>query len=94
MPSVAVSSPISTLAKVDLPQPDSPTMATRLGLARLEGDRLVGLDRPRLAAAEDGVGRDLVVFLQIVDLQHRLARRTLLVRRASRLPAARPSRSP
>ena len=27
-PSVATSSPISTLAKVDLPQPDSPTMAT------------------------------------------------------------------
>ena len=28
LPSVAVSSPISTLAKVDLPQPDSPTMAS------------------------------------------------------------------
>ena len=27
-PSVAVSRPVSTLAKVDLPQPDSPTMAT------------------------------------------------------------------
>ena len=27
-PSVAVSRPISTLAKVDLPHPDSPTMAT------------------------------------------------------------------
>jgi hypothetical protein len=27
-PSVAVSSPMSTLAKVDLPQPDSPTIAT------------------------------------------------------------------
>ena len=28
LPSVAVSSPISTLAKVDLPQPNSPTIAT------------------------------------------------------------------
>ena len=28
LPEVAVSSPISTLAKVDLPQPDSPTMAS------------------------------------------------------------------
>ncbi len=28
LPLVAVSSPISTLAKVDLPQPDSPTMAS------------------------------------------------------------------
>ena len=27
-PDVAVSNPISTLAKVDLPQPDSPTMAS------------------------------------------------------------------
>ena len=32
-------------------------------LARLEADRLVGLDRARLAAAEDLVGGDLVVFL-------------------------------
>ena len=28
VPSVAVSSPISTLASVDLPQPDSPTIAS------------------------------------------------------------------
>ena len=28
LPSVAVSSPMSTFANVDFPQPDSPTMAT------------------------------------------------------------------
>ena len=40
----------------------------RLGLARLEADRLVGLDHAAFAAAENLVGGDLVVLLQVVDL--------------------------
>jgi hypothetical protein len=38
-PEVAVSSPISTLAKVDLPQPDSPTMAS-VSPSRASKDRV------------------------------------------------------
>jgi hypothetical protein len=39
LPEVAVSSPISTLAKVDLPQPDSPTMAS-VSPSRASKDRV------------------------------------------------------
>ena len=74
LPAVAVSSPSSTLASVDLPQPDSPTIATVSDSRASKVIDLVGLDGARLAAAEDRVGGDLVVFLQIVDLQHRRAR--------------------
>ena len=43
-PSVAVSSPISTLARVDLPQPDSPTMARVSAFAGLKTEGFIGLD--------------------------------------------------
>ena len=74
VPSVAVSSPISTLAKVDLPQPDSPTIATVSASRASKLSRLVGLDRrgPR-RDAEHLAAADLVVFLQVLDLEHRRA---------------------
>jgi hypothetical protein len=62
-PELAVSSPSSTLASVDLPQPDSPTMAT-VSLSRAS-KLIVSLAlTTRLAAAEDLVAADLVVFLR------------------------------
>ena len=45
----------------------------RLAFARLEADRLVGLDDPPLPAAEDLVGGNAIVLLEIVDLQDRRA---------------------
>ena len=79
-PSVAPSSPISTLAKVDLPQPDSPTIATVSASRGIEADLLVGLHRVGLAGEEERALLDLVVLGQVVDLQAR--RRPAL----SRLP--------
>ena len=56
-PEVFVSSPISTLASVDFPQPDSPTMRHGLRSRAPEGDRLVRLHGAHVAAAENRVGR-------------------------------------
>ena len=58
LPELAVSSPSSTLARVDLPQPRFADDGHRLGLARLEAERLVGLDDAALAAAEDLAAAD------------------------------------
>ncbi len=61
----------------------------RFGFARLEAERLVGLDHLLVAAAEQRVGRHLVVFLQVVHLQDHVADLALLLDRGQlqrRLP--------
>ena len=66
-PSVAVSSPIRTLANVDLPQPDSPTMASVSTLACFETESFVGFDTRFSPPPKTRVCRDLVVFFEVVD---------------------------
>ena len=61
------------MAKVDLPQPDLPTIATVSDSARLEADRFVRLHDAAFAAAENLVRGDPVVFPEIGDLEHRRA---------------------
>ena len=84
-PSLAVSSPSSTLASVDLPQPDSPTIASTSASLRGERDVLDRLDRARSPAAEQArsrrpgsassVGRRRGPSAPIVDRLERVAGR-------------------
>ena len=72
-PSVAVSSPIITLAKVDLPQPDSPTMATVSPRRASKSSCSLALTVPHALAGEHRHQRavdHLVVFLHPLDLEH------------------------
>ncbi len=83
-PAVAVSRPIRIFARVDLPQPDSPTIAriSARRASKLTASLALTSRRTRLNRAPDV---DLVVFAQPVDGQDRLAdlgrQRALLARR-------------
>ena len=57
-----------------MPQPELADDGQRLRLARLEAHRLVRLDHAGVAA-EERVGADLVVLLQVVDGEHHVADR-------------------
>ena len=91
-PPVAVSRPVSTLARVDLPQPDSPTMASVRAFA---ADKIDVVERPhrRPAPVRSRPRRLAVELLEAVDAQHDRAARSLgRRRRAATAPPALPRR--
>jgi hypothetical protein len=67
---------MSTLAKVDLPQPDSPTMATVSPFMGGKIQIFIGFDIPNTFAAKQGHAggvADLVVFFHTVDIENPVA---------------------
>ena len=74
MPSVAFSRPISTLAKVDLPQPDSPTIATVSASRARKLSFSLAFTVRGLAGEEERALLDRIVLGEVVDLEHDVAR--------------------
>ena len=89
-PSVAVSNPIITLAKVDLPQPDLPTIATVWASRASKSSCSLALTVRALVPliSPSASCRELVVLLQLVDLEHHRTQRRRLGRLAVGLAAS------